>query len=83
MRKYRVYLETTMFNYYFDSDRDGHVDTVRMFEAIGEGEYEGYTSGYVINKIKTKEMTALINAREGYRNIIICTPMEVLDNEEQ
>jgi len=35
-----------------------------------------------INKLKTKEMTALVNLREGYKNIIICTPMEVLDNEE-
>jgi len=146
-----------MFNYYFDAQRDGHADTVRMFEAIGAGEYEGYTSRYVtyelqmsaepkqsamlalieqfninvleideesenlsniyiregiipvkygldsahiasatvnnldcvlsfnfqhINKLKTKEMTALVNLREGYKSIIICTPMEVLDNEE-
>jgi len=31
-----------------------------------------------INKLRTKEMTALVNMREGYRSIIICTPMEVL-----
>ncbi|MCL2089032.1 MAG: hypothetical protein FWH14_06080 [Oscillospiraceae bacterium] len=146
-----------MFNYYFDVDRDGHVDTVRLFEEIGEGKYEGYTSEYVIyelqkadepkrtemmalidrynihvleigeetdrlanvyvregiipakhwldsahistatvnnldcvlsfnfqhiNRLKTKEMTALVNARERYRSVIICTPMEVLENEE-
>ena len=47
LSKMRVYLETTMFNYFFDTDRDGHADTVRMFEAIGKGEYEGYTSEYV------------------------------------
>ena len=149
----RIYLETTMFNYYFDKDRDGHAATVNMFEAIGKGEYDGYTSEYVtyelqqaeglkqanmialidkynihvldideeadrlsnvyvregiipakyaldsahiavatvnhldcvlsfnfqhINKLKTKEMTALVNLREGYRSIIICTPMEVI-----
>jgi len=157
VKKLRVYLESTMFNYYFDTNRDGHADTVRMFELIGSGKYEGYTSRYVtyelqmsaepkksamlalieqfninvleideesenlsaiyicegiipekygldsahiasatvnnldcvlsfnfqhINKLKTKEMTALINLREGYKSIIICTPMEVLDNEE-
>jgi len=146
-----------MFNFYFDTKRDGHADTVRMFEAIGLGKYEGYTSRYVtyelqmsaepkqsamlalieqfninvleideesehlsniyiregiipakygldsahiasatvnnldcvlsfnfqhINKLKTKEMTALVNLREGYKSIIICTPMEVLDYEE-
>ena len=31
-----------------------------------------------INRLKTKEMTALVNLREGYKNVIICTPMEVL-----
>ena len=35
-----------------------------------------------INKLRTKEMTALINLREDYKNVIICTPMEVLKNEE-
>ena len=157
MKKLRVYLETTMFNYYFDTERDGHANTIRLFEAIGSGEYEGYTSRYVtyelqmtqepkksamlaliekynihvleidkesddlsseyvregiipekyrldsahiasatvnhldcvlsfnfqhINKIKTKEMTAIVNLREGYQGIIICTPMEVLDDKE-
>jgi predicted nucleic acid-binding protein len=153
----KLYLETTMFNYYFDAERDGHADTVKLFEAIGRGEYDGYTSEYVtlelqrapepkrsdmlalarkygitvldfedeavrlanlyvenriipskylldgthiaiasihnldcilsfnfqhINKLKTKEMTALVNLREGYKGIIICTPMEVLEDEE-
>ena len=152
----KLYLETTMFNYFFDTERDGHADTVRLFEEIGKGKYEGYTSEYVtyelqkadepkrtkmmaliekynirvleineetdhlanvyvregimpakygldsahistatvnnldcvlsfnfqhINKLKTKEMTALVNARERYRSVIICTPMEVLENE--
>ena len=42
--KLRLYLETTVFNYYFDTDRDGHEDVVRLFEAIGAGRYEGYNS---------------------------------------
>ena len=29
MKKLRIYLETTLFNYYFDEDRDAHADTVR------------------------------------------------------
>jgi predicted nucleic acid-binding protein len=56
IRKLRLYLETTVFNYYFDVDRDGHEDTVRLFEAIGAGEYEGYASEYVMGELKrTKE----------------------------
>ena len=49
IRKLRLYLETTAFNYYFDEDRDGHEDTVRLFEAIGAGEYEGYASVHVMS----------------------------------
>ena len=51
----KLYLETTMFNYYFDAERDGHADTVRLFEAIGRGEYEGYTSEYVTLELKKAE----------------------------
>lgn len=146
-----------MFNYYFDDERDGHLSTVKLFEAVGAGKYEGYTSRYVtyelmkaaepkqsemlaliekynivvlevdgesdrltevyiregvipekfrldgahiasasvngldcvlsfnfrhINKLKTKEMTSLVNLRAGYRGITICTPMEVLGYDE-
>jgi len=47
----KLYLETTMFNYYFDTERDGHADTVRLFEVIGRGEHEGYTSEYTIGEL--------------------------------
>jgi predicted nucleic acid-binding protein len=52
IEKLRLYLETTVFNYYFDVERSGHEDTVRLFEAIGAGEYEGYTSMYVTGELK-------------------------------
>ena len=52
IKKIRLYLETTVFNYYFDEDREGHQDTVRLFEAIGAGEYEGYASIYVMDELK-------------------------------
>jgi predicted nucleic acid-binding protein len=63
----KVYLETTIFNYFFDQDRDGHQASVEIFEAIGRGEYEGYTSEYVTRELekapdpKRKNMIALIN----------------------
>ena len=28
----KLYLETIMLNYYFDNQRYGHADTVRLFE---------------------------------------------------
>lgn len=35
-----------------------------------------------INKLKTKTMTDIVNKREGYRGIYICSPMEVVENDE-
>ena len=155
MRKPKVYIETTVFNYFFDTQRDGHADTVKLFHEIKAGSYEAYTSAYVtdeliradepkrsnmlnliaeynislldysdetqdlantyikegiipenkkldslhiacatvhdldlvfsfnfhhINRIKTKTMTNLINAREGYKLITITTPREVVEH---
>ena len=63
----KLYLETTMFNYYFDTERDGHADTVRLFEKIRAGEYEAYTSGYTVGELlnasepKQSKMLALID----------------------
>jgi hypothetical protein len=48
----RLYLETTLFNYYFDADRDGHTDTVKLFKAVSVGEYEAYTSNYTVTELK-------------------------------
>jgi DNA-binding transcriptional regulator LsrR (DeoR family) len=55
-----------MFNYYFDIERDGYADTVRLFEKIRAGEYEAYTSEYAIGELlnasepKQSKMLALI-----------------------
>jgi len=37
MRKPKIYLETTIFNYFYDTARDGHADTVKLFEEIKAG----------------------------------------------
>jgi len=141
-----------VFNYYFDEARDGHADTVMLFDEIKAGKYDAYTSVYAtdellqadepkrsdmvalishhniivlpgdeevdrlsgiyinegvvpaskrfdslhisvatvsyldyifsfdfkhINRIKTKQMTSIINVREGYRPITIASPSEV------
>ena len=41
-----------MFNYYFDTEREGHDDVVRLFEAIRAGAYEGYASTLVTDELK-------------------------------
>ena len=66
MCKPKIYLETTMFNYYFDTERDAHPATVKLFQEIKAGKYEAYTSTYVIDEIikanepKKSNMLALI-----------------------
>lgn len=37
MRVPKIYLETTIFNYYFDTDREAHNDTVKLFNEIKQG----------------------------------------------
>ena len=53
MRKQKVYLETTLFNFYLDEGRgDAHIDTVRLFKEIAAGKYEAYSSDYVVDELK-------------------------------
>ncbi len=53
MRILRIYLETTLFNFYFDRDRgEAHVDTVKLFQEIAAGNYEAFTSDYVVDELK-------------------------------
>jgi len=52
MEKPKIYLETTLFNYYFDTDRDAHADTVRLFTEIAEGKYNAFTSDAVTDELE-------------------------------
>jgi len=52
MRVPKIYIETTLFNFYVDVDREAHADTVRLFEDIAAGKYEAFTSLYVINELE-------------------------------
>ena len=75
----KLYLETTMFNYYFDSERDGHADTVRLFETFHEGKHEVFTSLYTLGELgeahepKRSKMLALI---EEYDISVLSTTNE-------
>ena len=52
MRRPRIYLETTVFNHYFDTDREAHVATVALFKEIKAGKYEAFTSVYVTDELE-------------------------------
>jgi predicted nucleic acid-binding protein len=82
MRIPKIYIETTLFNYYFDTDRDAHADTVTLFEECAAGMFEPYTSLYVISELedappdKRDKMLALMNKY----NIIVLAASEEADN---
>lgn len=52
MRKQKIYIETTLFNFYFDKDREAHLDTVALFKEIAAGKYEAFTSDYVTAELQ-------------------------------
>ena len=59
----KVYIETTLFNFYFAEKRNQYFgntvkycqDTKRFFEAVRAGKFEPYTSEYVIAEIEREE----------------------------
>ena len=49
----KIYLETTLFNFYVDEDKgDAHTETVKLFKEIAAGKYEAYSSDYVIDELE-------------------------------
>ena len=45
-------METTLFNYYIDKDRDAYADTVKLFNEIAGGKYEAFTSTYTTDELE-------------------------------
>ena len=79
MRKLKVYLETTLFNYYFDEDRDAHTDTVVLFKEIANGKYEAYTSLYVIDELEdapSEKRDKMISLIERYGITVLSLSQE-------
>jgi predicted nucleic acid-binding protein len=79
MRKQKIYLETTLFNHYFDMEREAHGDTVRLFKEIQAGKYEAYTSTYVTDELTLAEEPK----RSKMFKLIDEYNIEVLDDSEE
>ena len=67
MRIPKIYVETTLFNHYFDEHRGlAHKSTVALFKEIAARKYEAFTSDYVTDELervpadKSEKMIALI-----------------------
>jgi len=79
MRKQRIYLETTLFNFYCDEDREAHADTVRLFEDIAKGKYVAYTSLYVtdeLEKTKTDKRDKMLGLIKRYAITVLSMDRE-------
>ncbi|MDR0445548.1 MAG: hypothetical protein LBH17_00690 [Oscillospiraceae bacterium] len=76
----KIYLETTMFNYYFDTDRDAHADTVTLFEECAAGKFEPYTSDYTLEEL---ERTADAEKREKMLKLIERFNITVLTKSDE
>ena len=52
MKTPKIYLETTLFNYYFETDREAHPHTVALFAEIAAGNYTAFTSKAVMDELE-------------------------------
>jgi predicted nucleic acid-binding protein len=78
MHKQKVYLETTMFNYYFDETKEDRPVTIAFFEAIGAGQFEAYTSVYAVEELENAsepKRTDMLNLIGKY-NVKILTAVD-------
>jgi len=81
-----VYLETTLFNYYFDTTKNAQPATVAFFEAIGSGQFEGYTSVYTyeeLDKAPEPLRTNMLNLLEQYHIEVLDTSVDVIQLAER
>ena len=80
MRKQKIYLETTLFNFYMDDDRGfAHSSTLMLFKEIAAGKYDAFTSRFVID-----ELTGAPEAkREKMLNLILKYGIPILETNNE
>ena len=80
MRVPKIYLETSIFNFYVDEDRGfAHESTVSLFKEITDGKYKAFTSVYV-----TKELErAPDEKRDVMMKLITECGITVLDTNDE
>jgi predicted nucleic acid-binding protein len=70
MKKLKLYLETTVFNFIFTEDSpDKKQDVIKLFDEINEGKYIPYTSDYVLQellKADEPKKTKMVNLLDQY-----------------
>ena len=71
MKRLKIYLETTVFNFIFaDDSPDKKQDTIKLFDEIRQEKYIPYTSDYVLQELLKAEehkRTQMVNLIEQYK----------------
>lgn len=71
MKRLRLYLETSVWNFYFaDDSPEKRAETLKLFEEIRSGKYEVYVSELVvaeIDKAQQPKRTDLKNLMDNYQ----------------
>lgn len=86
MRIPKIYLETTMFNHYFDTNRDAHADTKILFKEIQSGRYEAYTSAYAVdelNKASEPKRNNMLSLITEYNIVVLDYDYDYYDEVER
>jgi predicted nucleic acid-binding protein len=56
VKRLKIYLETTIFNFIFAEDSpDKKQDVIKLFDEIKQGKYIPYTSDYVLQELLKAE----------------------------
>ena len=83
MEKKKIYLETTLFNHYFDTRTPNyHDDTRALFEACAERIFKPYTSQHVIDELEAappEKYDRMFNLTKQY-DITILDPSDDADD---
>jgi len=80
MRVPKIYIETSVFNFYFAEDApDKLKDTLKLFEEIKEGKYEPYISNSVLLELEKDaepKRTQMLKLIEDYNITILPVKIE-------
>jgi hypothetical protein len=71
----KIYLETTIFNFYVDTDRGfAHESTVALFKEIAARKYLAFTSEYVVKELeaaKTEKRDKMLPLIKQYNILVL------------
>jgi hypothetical protein len=80
MQTPRIYLETTIFNFFVDTDRGfAHESTVALFKEIALGKYLAFTSEYVVKELEA----TTTDKRDKMLRLIKQYDISVLDFDDE